>query len=95
MKICLILHRYSILAASAVPEGFCDGKEATDKVLTALQLDKNEYRLGHTKVFFRAGVLGQLEDMRDEKLASILSLFQAQIRGYLMRMNYKKLVDQR
>ena len=83
------------MAASAIPEGFVDGKIVTEKVLTALQLDQNEYRLGHTKVFFRAGVLGQLEDMRDEKLSSILSLFQACIRGYLMRNNYKKLWDQR
>ena len=83
------------MAPNAIPQGFVDGKEVTDKVLTALQLDKNEYRLGHTKVFFRAGVLGQLEDMRDERLAKIISLFQAHIRGYLMRMNYKKLMDQR
>ena len=83
------------MAASAVPEGFADGKVVTEKVLQALQLDNNEYKLGHTKVFFRAGVLGQLEDMREEKLSSILSLFQAHIRGYIMRSNYKKLQDQR
>ncbi len=87
--------RYSILAPNAVPQGFVDGKVATEKVLTALQLDENEYRIGHTKVFFRAGVLGNLEDMRDERLSKIISLLQAWIRGYLMRKNYKKLNDQR
>jgi len=87
--------RYAILAPNAVPPGFVDGKLVTEKVLAALQLDENDYRLGHTKVFFRAGVLGQLEDMRDERLSKIISLFQSHIRGYYMRRNYKKLIDQR
>uniref|UniRef100_A0A0L8H7J6 Myosin motor domain-containing protein n=1 Tax=Octopus bimaculoides TaxID=37653 RepID=A0A0L8H7J6_OCTBM len=87
--------RYSILAPNAVPSGFADGKLVTEKVLLALQLDQNEYRLGTTKVFFKAGVLGMLEDMRDERLSKIISMFQAHIRGYLMRKAYKKLQDQR
>jgi myosin heavy subunit len=32
----------------------------TEKVLLALQLDPAEYKLGNTKVFFKAGVLGCL-----------------------------------
>ena len=95
MNINVLCYRYSILAPNAVPQGFCDGKVATEKVLAALELDQNEYRLGHTKVFFRAGVLGQLEDMRDERLSKIISLFQAHVRAYLMRRNYQKLQDQR
>ena len=87
--------RYSILAPNAIPQGFVDGKQVTDKILTALQMDPNEYRLGITKVFFKAGVLGMLEDMRDERLAKIISMFQAHVRGYLMRRQYKKLQDQR
>merc|ERR1712168_426511 len=87
--------RYSILAPNAVPTGFVDGKVVTEKVLAALQLDENEYRCGHTKVFFRAGVLGQLEDLRDERLSKIIALFQAWIRGYVMRKSYKKLQEQR
>lgn len=90
-----LLHRYSILAPNAIPEGFVDGKVVTGKILEALQMDENEYRLGITKVFFKAGVLGMLEDMRDERLGKIISMFQAQIRGYIMRRNYKKLQDQR
>merc|ERR1712025_794720 len=61
----------------------------------ALQLDTNEYKLGTTKVFFKAGVLGTLEEMRDERLGKIIAMFQANIRGYLMRKNYKHLMDQR
>jgi myosin heavy chain 6/7 len=58
-------------------------------------LDPAEYRLGTTKVFFKVGVLGMLEDMRDERLSKIISMFQAHIRGYLIRKAYKKLQDQR
>ena len=87
--------RYSILAPNAIPQGFVDGKVVTDKVLSALQLEANDYRMGHTKVFFRAGILGMLEDMRDERLSKIISLFQAHIRGFLIRKNYQKLQDQR
>merc|ERR1711915_1073615 len=47
----------------------------------------NEYKLGTTKVFFKAGVLGTLGEM--------IAMFQANIRGYLMRKNYKHLMDQR
>lgn len=50
--------RYTILAPNAVPQGFSDGKLVAEKVLLALSLDPNEYRLGTTKVFFKAGVLG-------------------------------------
>ena len=90
------MNRYSILAPNALPSsGFVEAKEATSKILAGIQLEEDKYKLGHTKVFFRAGVLGALEDIREERLSAILSLLQAHIRGYLMRKNYTKLQDQR
>lgn len=47
------------------------------------------------QVFFRAGVLAKLEDMRDERLTKILTMLQAQLRGTLMRIEFKKMVDRR
>jgi len=47
------------------------------------------------QVFFRAGVLGQLEELRDERLAKIITWLQAWIRAYISRKEYKKLQDQR
>lgn len=47
------------------------------------------------QVFFRAGVLGQMEEFRDERLSKIVSWMQAYIRGYLSRKDYKKLQEQR
>ena len=83
------------MAPNAIPQGFVDGRKVTEAILLSLQLEANEYRLGITKVFFRAGVLGQLEDMRDERLSKIISMFQAWVRGYFMRKQYKRLQDQR
>uniref|UniRef100_K7FV81 Myosin heavy chain 7B n=1 Tax=Pelodiscus sinensis TaxID=13735 RepID=K7FV81_PELSI len=50
---------------------------------------------GHTKVFFKAGLLGLLEEMRDERLAKILTMLQARIRGRLMRIEYQKIISRR
>lgn len=47
------------------------------------------------QVFFRAGVLGQMEELRDDRLSKIMSWLQAYIRGYLSRKEYKKLQEQR
>merc|ERR1711962_488969 len=85
--------RYQILAASAIPAGFIDGKVACEKLIEALQLDENEFRIGLTKVFFRAGIVGELEEMRDERLSKIIAQFQAYCKAHLERVEYKKKKD--
>uniref|UniRef100_A0A665TV44 Myosin-16-like n=1 Tax=Echeneis naucrates TaxID=173247 RepID=A0A665TV44_ECHNA len=87
--------RYYILNPNVIPKGFVDNKKASELILSAIGLDNMEYRIGHTKVFFRAGVLAKLEDMRDERLAKIITMLQAQLRGMLMRIEFKKMVDRR
>jgi len=72
-----------------------EGKVVSGKILEALQMNQDDYRLGNTKVFFKAGILGYLEELRDERLSSIVALFQAHIRGYLMRKYLKNLHDKR
>ncbi|XP_025075677.1 myosin heavy chain, muscle isoform X9 [Pogonomyrmex barbatus] len=86
--------RYKILCANAVPEP-CEPQKATQIILDTINLESDQYRMGHTKVFFRAGVLGQMEELRDERLGKIVSWMQAYIRGYLSRKEYKKLQEQR
>merc|ERR1712042_8876 len=83
--------RYQILAASAIPAGFIDGKVAAEKLIEALQLDENEFRIGLTKVFFKAGIVGELEEMRDERLSKIISQFQAYCKAHLQRIEFKKM----
>ncbi|XP_076246109.1 myosin heavy chain isoform X12 [Calliopsis andreniformis] len=87
--------RYKILAPAAVDKVANDPKKAAEAILEGSGLDPEQYRLGHTKVFFRAGVLGQMEELRDERLSKIVSWMQAYIRGYLSRKDYKKLQEQR
>ncbi len=50
-----------------------------------LQLNENLYRIGLTKIFFRSGVLAQLEEGRDRKLNEIITKLQALFRGVLAR----------
>lgn len=50
-----------------------------------LDLDTNLYRIGQSKMFFRTGVLAQLEEERDLKLTVVIISFQAQSRGFLAR----------
>uniref|UniRef100_A0A667XSN2 Myosin-16-like n=1 Tax=Myripristis murdjan TaxID=586833 RepID=A0A667XSN2_9TELE len=87
--------RYYILNPNVIPKGFVDNKKASELILNSIQLDNTEYRIGHSKVFFRAGVLAKLEDMRDERLAKIMTMFQARLRGTLMRIEFKKMLDRR
>lgn len=50
-----------------------------------LDLDPNLYRIGQSKMFFRTGVLAQLEEERDLKLTVVIIAFQGQARGFLAR----------
>ncbi|XP_014676451.1 PREDICTED: myosin heavy chain, muscle-like [Priapulus caudatus] len=87
--------RYKILAPNAVPEGFCDSKDASAAILSEMQWDTNMYKLGHTKVFFKAGSLGQLEEMRDDRITRIITLTQAWIRGKQTRTLFEVMKAQR
>uniref|UniRef100_A0A669Q5E0 Myosin heavy chain 7B n=1 Tax=Phasianus colchicus TaxID=9054 RepID=A0A669Q5E0_PHACC len=87
---------YRILNPAAIPDDkFVDSRKATEKLLSSLELDHSQYKFGHTKVFFKAGLLGMLEEMRDERLAKILTMLQARIRGHLMRIEYQKIISRR
>uniref|UniRef100_A0A8C2YGZ3 Myosin heavy chain, skeletal muscle, adult-like n=1 Tax=Coturnix japonica TaxID=93934 RepID=A0A8C2YGZ3_COTJA len=88
--------RYKVLNASAIPEGqFIDSKKASEKLLSSIDVDHTQYKFGHTKVFFKAGLLGLLEEMRDEKLAQLITRTQARCRGFLMRVEYQRMVERR
>uniref|UniRef100_A0A8U7NS17 Uncharacterized protein n=1 Tax=Corvus moneduloides TaxID=1196302 RepID=A0A8U7NS17_CORMO len=88
--------RYKVLNASAIPEGqFIDSKKASEKLLGSIDVDHTQYKFGHTKVFFKAGLIGLLEEMRDEKLAQLITRTQARCRGFLMRVEYRRMVERR
>jgi myosin heavy chain 6/7 len=86
--------RYNILAAGAVAKAKKD-KDAADAVMKVVQLDKEKYRLGHTKVFFRAGILGYMEEIREDRIGTVLSWLQSRAKGKASRLMFKKLQDRK
>merc|ERR1719391_29903 len=86
--------RYELLTPNVIPKGFMDGKKACEKMIEALELDPGLYRIGQSKIFFRAGVLAHLEEERDLRITDLVVKFQAYCRGLLARRNYQKRVQQ-
>merc|ERR1712223_1507396 len=86
--------RYNILGAAAVAKAKND-KAAAGAVMDIVKLDKEKFRLGHTKVFFRAGIGGWMEEQREFKIGTVLAWLQAGARGKSSRMQFKKLQDQK
>ncbi|VDM97049.1 unnamed protein product, partial [Thelazia callipaeda] len=91
-------HRYGVLAAKEA-KSEDDPKKAAEAMLSKLvnegSLTEENFRVGKTKVFFKAGVLAQLEDLRDVKLGQVLSGFQARIRSYLILIDRRSRMQQR
>jgi len=88
------MQRYKMLGATIFAQE-PEEKKAVTQLFDTLGLDKEKYRVGNTKVFFRAGVLGEVEEMRDDRLGKLISWLQAFIRGKISRRSYAKLKEQR
>ena len=87
--------RYEVLTPRVIPKGFMDGKLACEKILSALdEIDKSTYRIGHTKIFFKAGILAQLEELRDQTISNVVRSLQAYGRAYSARRFHLRLSNQ-
>uniref|UniRef100_A0A0M3J401 Myosin motor domain-containing protein n=1 Tax=Anisakis simplex TaxID=6269 RepID=A0A0M3J401_ANISI len=79
------VERYALLCADESTSS-PDPKECVNKMLEKLisegSMNENMFKVGLTKVFFKAGVLAHLEDLRDMRLAQLIAGFQAEIRHY-------------
>lgn len=80
--------RYEILTPHCLPQNFMDARKACQLMLEKLDLDVNLFKIGQSKVFFKAGVLASLEEERDKSLAQSVIQFQALARGKLTRQWY-------
>merc|ERR1711915_876691 len=86
--------RYKILGTQEFVELNNDQK-AVQAIFGKVGLDEEKYRAGNTKVFFRAGVLAEIEDIREAKLAGMFALIQGWVRGWMSRRDFKKIQAQR
>lgn len=82
-------HRYEIITSN-LPQGFLEGQSAAKLMLEQIRLDHDLYRVGLTKVFFRAGVLAELEEQRESVLRGTITKFQAILRGWMKRRQVQK-----
>ena len=89
------VHRYSILAPNVIKANAKDHKKATAATLIDVKLSDELYRIGLTKVLFKAGVLGTLEEYRDNAISRILTFLQSYIRMYQIKKNIKVMLEQK
>jgi len=84
--------RYEVLVPGVLPSGYMDGRTAASRILAALEMDTSHFRIGLTKVFFKAGVLAELEERRDGLLYGIFARLQAVARKYVARRQIRKIL---
>merc|ERR1712142_481638 len=82
-------HRFIIIKPKEVHACKDDQKMAAKVILESIEEVNDKWRLGHTKVFFRAGTVGMIEEVRDECIKNILNHIQSICRGYLGRKQFK------
>ena len=85
--------RYEVLAPGVISKGYIDGRKAAEKIAEALELEKDFYKIGATKIFFKAGVLAELEERRDNLLTDVFRRFQSAARMHIARRRLRKLLN--
>merc|ERR1711863_187943 len=86
--------RYAVLGAAEINSS-SDNKVATYALFDKIEFSREKYRLGHTKVFFRAGALAALEEMRDGIVLKLVRYLQGQCLKHIRGKVYQKKADQR
>jgi len=84
------LYRYGILKSVKNP----DEKKAAEYICNEM-LDSERYRIGHTKIFFRAGVLGYLEEVRDDVVTKLTRMLQGECFAHIRKKDFQRRVKQR
>nr|XP_022920389.1 unconventional myosin-XVIIIa isoform X2 [Onthophagus taurus] len=88
--------RFKLLAPNFKPTSpVLDERKAVEDMLMSIDMELTSYRVGLSQIFFRTGILTQLESQRDEKLAGMVINLQANCRGFLARkkLSQRKLQD--
>lgn len=85
--------RYEIMTPGVIPRGYMDGRKSCIRIVEALDLDTELFRVGTSKIFFKAGVLADLEERRDALLFDVFSRLQAVVRKFSARRQMKKVLN--
>jgi len=85
--------RYWILGKDELA-GASDNKTGVYALMDKVPFDREKYRLGHTKVFFKAGALAALEEARDDIVCKLIRNMQGHAYGRLRRKVYQQKYDQ-
>jgi myosin heavy chain 6/7 len=86
--------RYQILGAAEIATAK-DNKTGVYALLDKIDFSREKYRLGHTKVFFRAGALAALEEARDDIVLQLVRWLQGECYGLIKRRLFQTKYDQR
>jgi len=79
------VRRYYILHPDLRSKIAADANETTRAIIDFLKRDPEQIRFGMTKIFFRTGELGYIEEQREKRIAEMIVVAQAGIRGFLAR----------
>merc|ERR1719209_2773040 len=86
--------RYQILGAAEIANA-SDNKSGVYALMDKIEFPRERFRLGHTKVFFRAGALAALEEARDNIVLKLVRWMQAECYMHFKTKIYNKKKDQR
>merc|ERR1712226_1104682 len=86
--------RYSCLGQAEI-QSSSDNKTATYALMDKISFGRERYRLGHTLVFFRAGALAFLEELRDELVIKWVRKIQGEVLKRIRFRVFEKKRDQR
>merc|ERR1719483_752702 len=86
--------RYAILGAKEIASS-SDNKVSVKALMEKIAFPTEKFQLGHTKVFFRAGALAYLVELRDGIVLKLVRWMQGQCYGMIKRKVYQKKFDQR
>ena len=78
--------RYNILSSDDEDFHKRDAKRNCEILLSSLHLDPSLFKVGNTKLFFKSGVLAQLENKKEKTLKAISVHLNAHARGKLTRL---------
>merc|ERR1712168_517894 len=86
--------RYQVLGSAELASSD-DNKTAVYALCDKIGFGRERYRLGHTIVFFRAGALAFLEEMRDELVLSMLRKMQGEVYLRMRQHEIQKRINKR